>query len=70
MRTSVAHADGYVLTAVPVVAALLQVLDGSARLPGLWMMGCLVHPGRLLEDMEKMGVQIKTETVNWETGSS
>lgn len=70
LRTSVAHADGYVLTAVPVVAALLQILDGSARKPGLWMMGHLVHPGRLLEDMEKMGVQIKTETVNREAGSS
>lgn len=57
---SVAHPDGYELTAVPVVAALLQYLDGTARKPGLWMMGHLVDPVRLMVDMEKMGVQVMT----------
>ena len=59
-RASVAHPDGYELTAIPVVAALLQYLDGSARKPGLWMMGHLAEPVRLMEDMEKMGVQVST----------
>ncbi len=56
VRVTVAHRDGYDLTAIPVVAALLQYLDGSARKPGLWMMGHLVEPARLLRDMATMGV--------------
>lgn len=61
-RASVAHTDGYVLTAVPVVAALLQYLDGSARKPGLWMMGHFAEPVRLMADMEKMGLRIQSGT--------
>jgi hypothetical protein len=59
VRVTVAHSDGYELTAIPVVAALCQYLDGSARKPGLWMMGHLVEPLRLMKDMEVMGVQVK-----------
>jgi len=55
IRISVSHADGYALTAIPVAAALLQYLDGSARKPGLWMMGHLVEPDRLMKDIEQMG---------------
>lgn len=60
VRSSVAHPNGYELTAIPVVATLLQYLDGSARKPGLWMMGHLVDPLRLMKDMEKMGVACAT----------
>lgn len=60
VQASVAHPDGYELTAIPVVATLLQYLDGSARKPGLWMMGHFVEPIRLMKDMEKMGVQFMT----------
>lgn len=60
VQTSIAHSDGYELTAIPVVAALLQYLDGSARKPGLWMMGHIVEPVRLMKDMQKMGVQVIT----------
>ncbi len=60
IQARVAHPDGYELTAIPVVATLLQYLDGSARKPGLWMMGHLAEPIRLMEDMEKMGVQFNT----------
>ncbi len=59
-KASIAHLDGYELTAIPVTAALLQYLDGSARKPGLWMMGYLVEPVRLMNDMERMGVQFIT----------
>lgn len=59
-RASVAHSDGYALTAIPVVATLLQYLDGSVRKPGLWMMGHCVEPIRLMRDMEKMGLQCMT----------
>ncbi len=53
------HEDGYVFTAIPVVACLLQYLDGSARKPGLWMMGHLVDPARLVADMERMGIRVR-----------
>lgn len=61
LKVAVAHSDGYELTAVPVVAALAQYLDGSARKPGLWMMGHLVDPSRLLKDMAALGVQVREE---------
>jgi len=66
-QTSVAHPDGYELTAIPVVAALLQYLDGSGRKPGLWMMGHLVDPLRLMQDMEKMGLVCTTRIQAGET---
>jgi hypothetical protein len=59
IQASVAHPDGYELTAIPVASALLQYMDGSARKPGLWMMGHLIEPIRLMKDMEKMGAQTK-----------
>lgn len=57
---AVAHPDGYELTAIPVVACLQQYLDGSARRPGLWLMGHLVDPARLFRDMEAMGVHVSS----------
>jgi saccharopine dehydrogenase (NAD+, L-lysine-forming) len=57
-EVSLYHADGYEFTAIPVVACLLQYLDGSIRRPGLWMMGHLVDPARLLHDMERMGIRV------------
>jgi saccharopine dehydrogenase (NAD+, L-lysine-forming) len=58
LRASVSHPDGYELTAIPVVAFLKQYLDGSARIPGLHMMGQLADPMRLLQDMERMGARV------------
>jgi hypothetical protein len=55
-----AHPDGYELTAIPVVAFLLQYLEGSARCTGLHMMGQLADPVRLFDDMQRMGVEIRT----------
>ncbi len=61
MRLILYHEDGYALTAAPVAACLLQVLDGSSRRPGLHMMGHLVEPSRLLADMRSMGVRCETD---------
>ena len=58
VQLAVSHPDGYELTAIPGAACLLQWLDGSARKPGLWMMGHLAEPLRLFEDMQRMGVEI------------
>jgi len=57
-EATVSHPDGYELTAIPVVACLRQYLDGSVRRPGVWMMGRLVEPVRLFNDMERMGVRL------------
>lgn len=55
---SVAHLDGYELTAIPVVACLNQYLEARPSRPGLWLMGQYVNPERLMKDMEKMGVRV------------
>jgi saccharopine dehydrogenase-like NADP-dependent oxidoreductase len=52
------HPDGYLFTAIPVCACLLQYLDGSIRKPGLWTQANLVEPARLIEDMQRMGIEI------------
>lgn len=54
------HADGYDLTAIPAASMVAQMLDGSARSPGLHCMGLLADPARLLADMAAMGVQVET----------
>jgi saccharopine dehydrogenase (NAD+, L-lysine-forming) len=46
--------DAYVLTAAPVVAALLQW--DEARTPGVTSQAMMVDPERLLDDMERLGV--------------
>ncbi len=61
MQVRIEHPDGYELTAIPVVAYLKQYLDGSARHPGLHMMGHIAEPIRLIEDMQKMGIDIFKE---------
>lgn len=61
----ISHEDSYLLTAAPVAACLLQYLDGAIRKPGLWLMAHLVEPGRLLEDMGRMGV-----AVEWKEGEA
>lgn len=60
VKARIEHADGYELTAIPVVAFLKQYLDRSARKSGLWMMGHLAEPVRLMKDMEQMGARVET----------
>jgi saccharopine dehydrogenase (NAD+, L-lysine-forming) len=55
------HEDGYVFTAVPVVACLLQYLDGTAKKPGLWTQAIIVEPTRFMNDMERMGIDVKVQ---------
>jgi len=56
------HEDGYVFTAAPVVGCLLQMMDGTARRPGLHLMGHVVDPARLMTDLRRMGVRIEEST--------
>lgn len=58
MQLLAEHEDGYQITAIPLVASILQLLDGSARNPGLIIMGNAVDSNRLLEDMQRMGLRV------------
>jgi saccharopine dehydrogenase (NAD+, L-lysine-forming) len=58
VEASVEHADGYELTAIPVVALLKQY--DRVRKPGLHMMGHLADPDCLFQDMEQMGVRVRS----------
>lgn len=58
MDLTVYHEDAYILTAAPMAACILQLLDGSIRKPGLWLQGLIVEPARLLRDLQRMGVEV------------
>lgn len=53
------HEDGYVFTAIPAMACLLQLLAGSVRQPGLQWQALIVEPERFLADMARMGIGIQ-----------
>jgi len=57
IELTIGHEDGYMLTAIPIVATLLQYLDSSFNKPGLYTQAIIVDPNRLLKDMEKIGVE-------------
>ncbi len=55
VRITASSNDGYFFTAAPVVACLLQYLDGALK-PELGLMGNVVDNARLMRDLERMGV--------------
>jgi len=59
LRLGLFHEDGYDMTAIPTVSMIEQLLDGSARRPGLHLMGLLADPERLLADVGAMGVRVR-----------
>jgi saccharopine dehydrogenase (NAD+, L-lysine-forming) len=61
MRLAVAHPDGYLMTAAPMVSCIMQMLDKTARRPGLHLQALLVDPERLLDDLRSMGVEVVLE---------
>lgn len=62
LEACLSHEDGYALTAAPVVAAIVQYLDGTARKPGVFTQAEIVDPERLLEDLTRMGMKW---TMSW-----
>jgi hypothetical protein len=59
MEVIISHPDGYLFTAIPIAACLLQYLDGSINKPGLWMQALIVEPNRFMRDMQRMGINVK-----------
>lgn len=58
----ISHKDGYILTAIPVVATILQYLDGDLRQSGgLSYQGLVVEPKRFLKDLEDLGADVSYE---------
>ena len=60
MRITISHPDGYLFTAIPVAACMLQYLDGSITKPGLWLQANTVEPNRFMLDMQRMGITVRT----------
>jgi saccharopine dehydrogenase (NAD+, L-lysine-forming) len=59
MNVTIAHPDGYMFTAIPVAACLLQYLDGLITTPGLWLQAHIVEPNRFMSDMQHMGISVQ-----------
>ena len=59
------HEDAYVLTAVPTVAMIKQMLQDELQ-PGIHLMGLCCDPVQLLSDIERMGISItqQLETIH------
>jgi saccharopine dehydrogenase (NAD+, L-lysine-forming) len=64
MRISFKDIDGYILTAIPVVACLIQYLDGALNKPGLYWQSWVVQPERFFNDMKGMGLEIQVSPVD------
>jgi len=58
------HKDAYMLTAIPVVACLLQYLEMGIRKPGLWFQAHFVDPKKFVKDIQRLGVQILIEQIS------
>lgn len=59
LRITVDHEDGYVLTAIPVVACVKQYVESGLREAGLQFQANFVEPQQFLEDMAQMGLHLE-----------
>ncbi|MEJ2613683.1 MAG: saccharopine dehydrogenase NADP-binding domain-containing protein [Ignavibacteriaceae bacterium] len=56
---SLSHPNGWIGTAIPVAACVLQLLDGTINKPGLFRMGELVEVERFKNDISNLGIEMK-----------
>ena len=59
MQVIISHPNGYMFTAIPVAACLLQYLGGTIKKPGLWLQAHIVEPVRFIGDMQRMGIKVQ-----------
>ncbi len=59
IQIAISHQDGYLFTAIPVAACMLQYLDGSIAAPGLNLQAIVVEPNRFMRDMQRMGITVQ-----------
>ncbi len=61
VEITLAHKDGYAFTAMPVAACIMQYLDSIANKSGLHFMAHIVEPGKMIEDLKMMGVEVSVK---------
>jgi short subunit dehydrogenase-like uncharacterized protein len=61
IKVAISHPDGYMFTAIPVAACMLQYMDGSINAPGLWLQANIVEPNRFMQDMQRMGIAVQMD---------
>ncbi len=64
LTITISHPNGYMFTAIPVVACTLQYLDGTINRPGLWFQAHIVEMNRFMTDMQHMGIKVKITEVS------
>jgi saccharopine dehydrogenase (NAD+, L-lysine-forming) len=57
VRVTLRQSDGYVATAIATVSLLFQLLDGTAREPGVRMMAHAVDADRFIADIGRLGMK-------------
>ena len=60
-RLSLFHGDMYVMTTVPTVAMIKQMLNGQVA-PGIHLMGLCCDPAQLIEDIGRTDVSVTQQT--------
>lgn len=60
LQITLFHENAYVLTAVPIVACLLQYLQTTLHRPGVWFQAHFVEPKQFLSDLNRMGIQVES----------
>ncbi|MCU0376777.1 MAG: saccharopine dehydrogenase NADP-binding domain-containing protein [Bacteroidales bacterium] len=51
--------DAFEFTSLALIACLNQYLDRTINIPGIYLMGNIVEETRIIDDLRKMGVQIR-----------
>lgn len=58
---TLSQTDMYLATAIPVVAAACQILNGTIKQAGPQFMGHAVHPQRFMDEMAQLGMGVTIE---------